>query len=419
MRLVIANPHIQPFSHTVASIVFRRRSIDKYRYFIDEFIQSSKYKTAFYIDGTRSSFNTLGIRFQIFPKLFTYIELLIWMGIHRINPFHHAVYFSTKRLHPNSDIIFNFSNSTIDGEQVPINSLEMHRFQGIIATHLSHYFIGTKAITAYLKTLPHNLLVAESNLANNQFFQHYMPNLQKTHILPFVVKPRYRNNTNVFKSRINKCFAVGTLFEPKSQEYKDFFGNTPFHPMRQAIYSNQDKLKDVIDSFINSLNKTIDLKQIHPEDSLTIRLAKRYLPYVLLENLVPNHKNTYFSFDIVAKYNAYRMFISPEEIIGLPSINAIEGMACGAAFIGIDHPMYIDIGLIPNVHYIAYKNQNLEDLVQRIQYYQQYPEECEKIAQAGYQFVSSNFTPEAVAKRLWESLGLELSDLNVGLNTRT
>ena len=189
--------------------------------------------------------------------------------------------------------------------------------------------------------------------------------------------------------------------------------------MGKEIYRNKEKLKNVIDSFITSLNKTIDLKQIHPEDSLTIRLAKRYLPYVLLENLVPNHKNTYFSFDIVAKYNAYRMFISPEEIIGLPSINAIEGMACGAAFIGIDHPMYIDIGLIPNVHYIAYKNQNLEDLVQRIQYYQQYPEECEKIAQAGYQFVSSNFTPEAVAKRLWESLGLELSDLNVGLNTRT
>ena len=189
--------------------------------------------------------------------------------------------------------------------------------------------------------------------------------------------------------------------------------------MRQAIYQNQDRLKDLIDSFITNLDKTIDLKQISPEDSWGIRIAKCYLPYVLLENIVPNHKNTYFSFDIVAKYNEYRMFVSPEEIIGLPSINAMEGMACGSAFVGIDDPMYADIGLVPNVHYIAYKNDDMEDMVERIRYYQRQPEECERIANAGRQFVISNFTPEAVARGLRKNLELELTDLNAGLNART
>src|SRR3989344_3840639 len=219
MRLIIANPHIQQFSHTVASKLLRRRSIDKYRYFIDEFIQSPKRKTAFYIDGTRSSFNTIGIRFKILPKLLTYMELLVWMAIHQINPFRHPVYFNTRRLHPNTDIIFNFANSTVDGTQVPHASLEMHAYKGIIATHLTHYFIGTKSIASYIALISHNFLIAESNLAHYLFFQHYMPGVKKTHILPFAVKQRYRRINNSFAKRINKCFAVGTLFEANSEEY--------------------------------------------------------------------------------------------------------------------------------------------------------------------------------------------------------
>lgn len=326
------------------------------------------------------------------------------MAIHNINPFRHRVFFSTKRLNPKQDIIFNFANSTIDGQQVPLTALEMHKFMGIIATHLTHYFIGTLHISSYIKNIPHNLLITESNLANYPFFKTFFPDVKKTYTLPFVVKARYKKTSPSFTNRINKCFAIGTLFEAKSKEYKEFFGNKPFHPMRQAIYEHQEKLKDTIDSYITSLDKTVDLKEVFPEDPWNIRLAKHVLPYVLLENIVPNHKNKYFSFDIVEKYNEYRMFISPEEIIGLPSINAIEGMACGSAFIGIEDPMYTDLGLIPNVHYIAYKNEDLSDLVGRIEYYQQHPKECEAIAERGYEYVTSNYTATRVAQVLWKDL---------------
>ena len=44
-------------------------------------------------------------------------------------------------------------------------------------------------------------------------------------------------------------------------------------------------------------------------------------------------------------------------------IGFVEGMACGSAYIGLDDPMYKDIGLIPGKHYIIYGT--LEDLKSR------------------------------------------------------
>ena len=46
----------------------------------------------------------------------------------------------------------------------------------------------------------------------------------------------------------------------------------------------------------------------------------------------------------------------------------VEGMACGSAYIGLDDPMYKDIGLIPGKHYITYDG-TLEDLKSKIAYY--------------------------------------------------
>ena len=33
-------------------------------------------------------------------------------------------------------------------------------------------------------------------------------------------------------------------------------------------------------------------------------------------------------FDIIQEYNKYKMFVNPEEVIGLPGIGCVEGMAC-------------------------------------------------------------------------------------------
>jgi spore maturation protein CgeB len=98
------------------------------------------------------------------------------------------------------------------------------------------------------------------------------------------------------------------------------------------------------------------------------------------------------------------MFISPEEVFGLPSINVFEGMACGSALVAIDDQMYKDLGLIPSFHYITYKENDLNDLLKVVQYYQNHPAALELIARQGCEFIREHFNEESVAKTFWKDL---------------
>ena len=97
------------------------------------------------------------------------------------------------------------------------------------------------------------------------------------------------------------------------------------------------------------------------------------------------------------------MFVVPEEANDLPGVGFVEGMACGSAYIGLDDPMYRDIGLIPGIHYIAY-NGTLSDLETKIKYYQKNNNELKEIANRGYEFTKEHFNGEHVAQKLYNDL---------------
>ena len=111
---------------------------------------------------------------------------------------------------------------------------------------------------------------------------------------------------------------------------------------------------------------------------------------------------------MVEKFNEYKMHLVGEEILGVPGIGFVEGMACGSAYIGLDSPMYRDYGLIPGVHYIAYDGTK-EGLRQTVEYWQrpENQEELEQIAKTGCEFVRKNFCGPIVAKNLLENLIVE------------
>ena len=102
------------------------------------------------------------------------------------------------------------------------------------------------------------------------------------------------------------------------------------------------------------------------------------------------------------------MHLLGEEILGVPGIGFIEGMACGSAYIGLDSPMYRDFGLIPGVHYIAYDGTK-EGLRQTVEYWQrtEKQDELEQIAKTGCEFVRKNFCGPIVAEKLLENLIME------------
>ena len=108
---------------------------------------------------------------------------------------------------------------------------------------------------------------------------------------------------------------------------------------------------------------------------------------------------------MVEAFNSYKMCIIGEEILGIPGIGFVEGMACGCAYIGLDSPAYRDWGLVPGIHYITY-NGSKEDLRKVIEYYQmdEHQEELEKIAETGCKYVRENFSGETVAGNLIKQL---------------
>ena len=155
----------------------------------------------------------------------------------------------------------------------------------------------------------------------------------------------------------------------------------------------------MIFSRISDLTSEIQSKEVLGKSIIKDFFAKIY-------NLFYIKQKEYYKFDMVNEYNKYKMFIVPEEITGLPAIGFVEGMACGAAFIGLSSPIYKDMGLIENFHYISYDG-SLKDLVKKIRYFQLHNDELQRIAKNGYEFVINNFNGEKIAQQFLNYLNNE------------
>ena len=142
--------------------------------------------------------------------------------------------------------------------------------------------------------------------------------------------------------------------------------------MRKIIYDNRDELKDLINSRISDLYKD-EVERLDEGENLFQKI------YARIFNAMFVKQSNYHKFDIVAEYNNAKMFVVPEEANDLPGIGFVEGMACGSAYIGLDDPMYKDIGFIQGIHYISYDG-TLNDLKNKIIYYQNHNKELENIA---------------------------------------
>lgn len=393
MRLILKNPHCSGHGKTVAHTILRKKLIFKYVYLID-YLKDKRKKTAIFVDGTKTSFSVIGIKLIFFKKFFSFIELLLWMAINRINPFQNRIYFNSKKL-TKHDILVDSCRSLND---------KIKDFKGIHLIFFTHYFLNAEQTAEKLKKIPNLLAVAENDLTTNSFFLKYFSFINQVYHLPFVFGQRFESLRN-FSERTNKCLAIGTIapVDDENLVFREFFKCDILQPMRKIIAENAEKYKSEFDSKItlfknfSTIDKAIFKKQWHT------RFLLKHLPFLLKIAYADQHKN-YFKFDIVEEFNSHKMFVCPEELIGLPSVNVFEGMATGCVFFGIDDPMYTNLGLIPGVHYIAYEKDNFGDLVQKIRYYQKNPHLLEKISKNGCSYIRNNFNSYAVAEIFWKDL---------------
>lgn len=262
------------------------------------------------------------------------------------------------------------------------------------------HFHGNSKDAARIKKAGASLIFNEVDLSKTcELFKKYYPLDLPWVTIPFIPEPRFQR-IKPFKERKNKAFSVGTITYKGHPEFMEVYGDPCDQPIRKAVKDNPDFFAETADCYSSDYNEDDVVKKVLPGDNPVKAFYKR--AYNRLHN---GRQKKYFSFDMVEKFNEYKMHVVGEEILGIPGIGYVEGMACGSAYIGLDSPMYRDLGLIPGEHYIAYDGTK-EGLRSTIEYWQRAENqaELERIADNGYRFVRENFNRDKVAEQLISTL---------------
>ena len=281
----------------------------------------------------------------------------------------------------------------------PAGYIGMDRISAFKALSMIH-FHGKADEEAKIKNAGIDCIFNEINLEKtSELFRKYYHLDLPWVVHPFVYAERFKP-IKPFAQRQNKAFAVGTITYKVHEEFLSVYKESCNQPSRKQIKDNPEFFKDTVDCYSSDYLEDDPGKKILPTDNAVVKLYKR------IYNRTHIGKQTkYFSFDMVEKFNDYKMCIVGEEILGVPGIGFVEGMACGCAYIGLDSNMYRDFGLIPGEHYISYDG-TIEDLRRVIRYYQapEHQEELERIAAAGCAYVRENFNGNAAAQNLLKQL---------------
>jgi len=397
LRIVFYRPHVEVWFKNPVRHLLRGESVPhKYEAFFDTLLSS----------GAEVSVSTGLCRRNGLKGLVRYLldpfGLIYWALGNKLNFSKIGFVFSKAGLRKHDVLFFmHYGNFTyedaVNAQHGRDLALALSDVDILKLGHFTHYAYQPAIGSKNLENLGVKLLVAENNLqSNSDFYRKHFGHLKAEFwCLPYIAAERFKNHTP-FSERICKLVATGTItFKMTDPDFINFFQTDELQPLRREIYEHADKYFGEIESLISDLNASRLAANIKRD-----RLWRR-----ILHRLAPHPQRSYFRRNIVDVYNSYMMFTVPEEICDLPAIGVVEGIACGCAFIGLDSPMYRDLGMVPGVHYVAH-NGTLEDLVEKIRYYQQPSRltELEKIAERGCKLVTEKFRAEVVYRKFLDRL---------------
>lgn len=390
MRIVFINLHgNEMLVKTMNKFVFKQSVAIKHKYLLDYLLSREDIEVCSYINPVGFSMaSSLPAPIMKFLNLFRFMEHRIVMRKNGIpaDSIHVLRKISDIK---ESDIVLVYrhsANQLHDLERIPA-------FKSISMIHFS----GAREESGRMERCSPDCLYNESDLGKySEIFRRYYAWYAKKFIVhPFVAAPRFQTR-KPFAERENKAFATGTITYKNTPDFLEVYGDACDQPSRKQIKDHEEELKDLI--YCTSKDFAENAKTVETKKKAGA-LARFYkaLHYKLFES----QQKSYYSFDMVQSFNNYKMCIVGEEILGVPGIGFVEGMACGCAYIGLNNGIYEEYGMEEGTHYIGYDG-TLEDLKKKISYYQQ-PEnqiELERIASAGQEFAENHFRGEAAAKYL-------------------
>ena len=392
-RVVFVNLHSDWMLVKSASVyIFKFSAAVKHGYLMKYLLSHPGYEICNYItdrgfswlrSGSEALLNALNV--------FRFAENRKTMKVNGIDPHKITMLKSASEIRPDDLVIlYNICPDNYRGMD------GVHVFKALSMLHF-HGMEGESDIINHAKV---DCLFGEVNLQKCcKLYQKYY-HVEKPWVThPFVFAERFQNLVP-FSERKNMAFATGTITYKLHKEFVETYADPCDQPTRKQIKDNPDYFKDTIFCTSSDYLEDDPGKKINQNDLFLVKIYKK-----IYNRTHVGKQKKYYSFDMVQAFNSYKMCIVGEEILGIPGIGFVEGMACGCAYIGQDMPAYRDWGLIPGVHYITYDGSK-EDLKRVIEYYQmdEHQEELEKIAKTGCEYVRTHFNGDAVAEKLLHDL---------------
>ncbi len=269
----------------------------------------------------------------------------------------------------------------------------LNRVKGKVILNMNHYpyhpTIGSKAI----KNLRFDYFWAENDLRKNSgyFRTHFGGYSQPFIVTPFAVRDRFANKIK-FLDRKPKALAVGSVSLKMSNDpdFVGYFKHDNLQPIRDELFNGiPNNFKDIVVSHVSHINDGGSLRPVRAAPNVTSSIKN------WVHNVFNYGQRKYHSLDMPDLFNNYSMHIVGEEVVGMPGIGFAEGMMCGSVFIGLDDPMYTDLGMEPNKHYLTY-NGNYLSLLQTVNNSLKNRIMLKHISEAGAEFANKNFKGSAV-----------------------
>lgn len=312
------------------------------------------------------SINTLR---QIYGVILNYDKISSW----KIPWKNIKFIFNISKLNKKCNVLLNF-NSHLGRTQF---DQSLKRFNGLKIYHVNDYFWNQPGsdLNKMLESIGVDYLMGyASHDKHCKYFQKTFKNyIGKVIPVPFGFQERFISSVP-FHERKNKAVAVGSVNPLRPLEYPvfnfresaDFFPDESwFHKFRREIVLQKENIKPYINSML-------------PE--------------------FPQIKD--FRYDLVKKFNEYRMFVSDESIFNFPPAKYFEGPASGSVLFCSDHDCNKEFGFKDSVNCVMYKQGDIINLTKKISYYMQHENELLNIQQEGMKFVTSRFSHKQIASGL-------------------
>lgn len=387
MRIVFVNLHGNEFLvKTLNKFIFKQSVAIKHKYFLDYLLSRDDVEVCSYINkrGLSLSYTTR----NRFLQSFRFLEHRIAMRKNGIPLDKIKVLKSEEEIrHDDILVLYQIFGPQFDFDKRP---------DVFMAVSQLHFTVANAQV---MKRLDPDLMYNESDMQKRFIaFDDYFGWFKKQYlVIPFVFADRFKV-IKPYDQRKNKAVSVGTVTYP--DYLTKYYGHNCLQPARKQVYDNAKELTPWVDCFNSDYLEDSKTSTVRKRDNGLIKVFKR-----LHDKFFVGHQKKYYSFDMVEKFNDYKMCVVGEEIIGLPGIGFVEGMASGCAYIGQTVGYYEDYGMKEGVHYIGYDG-TLDDLKAKISYYQQpeHQQELERIATTGCEFVRSHFNSKAAAESLLNHL---------------